>query len=51
MRNEENISQYFTISRAKTTLSLHCHSIITTISIANFTKIRISLERGQTLMM
>ena len=28
MRNEENISQYCMISRAKTTLSLHYHSIL-----------------------
>ena len=50
MRNEGNISQYFTISRAKATLSLHYHSI-TSLSIANFTKIRISSERGKTLIM
>ena len=28
MRNEGNISQYFTISRVKTTLSLHYLSIL-----------------------
>ena len=44
MRNEENISQYCTISRAITTLSLYYHSVL--FSIGDSIKIRISSERG-----
>ena len=46
MKNEKNISQYSTTSRAITTLSLYYYSIVmTTLSIGDSIKIRVSSER------